>query len=63
MFKLHHPCLDVLTEDQQAHAELKWKYIHPIICCMAVSLLIQQYIEDCGVVALPIPQLIGLVVL
>ena len=26
MFKLHHLCLDVLTEDQQAHAELKWKY-------------------------------------
>ena len=31
-----------LTEDQQADTELKWKYIHPIICCMAVSLLIQQ---------------------
>ena len=52
--KLHHSCLDVLTGDQQAHTELKWKHIHPIICCMAVSLLIQRkhcsksLIEDCG---------------
>ena len=44
--------LGCLTGDQQAHAELKWKHIHPIICCMAVSLLIQHcsksLIEDCG---------------
>ena len=61
MFKLHHPCLDVLTEDQQAHTELKWKYIHSGSFGVWLSLFSfssKSLIEDCGVVALPI----GLVV-
>ena len=36
-------------------AKLKWKLIHPIICCMAVSLI------SLIVAALPISQVIGLV--
>ena len=69
MFKLHHPCL---TEDQQAHAELKWKYRQSssgnvstrsfAVWLSLFSFSSKSLIEDGGVAALPIPQLIGLVV-